>query len=125
MVEPQQIVQVAVSSQLLQLQHAANINSDFAEEFKGFFATGGTLDGMYAHVLKCKADVLITRQQVTTVSAGGRFISPSLFYFPENFMLIFIFNFGLPFLFFSDIIGLAKKYNYWHNEKRGTYGQTY
>ena len=65
--EPKQIVRVAVDPQFLQLQSAALINSDFAEECRSFFESGGTLDGMYAQVLRCKARKLVAHQQAITI----------------------------------------------------------
>lgn len=65
--EPQQIVQVALNPQFLQLQSATHISSDFADECKAFFASGGTPDGMYGLVLQRKALELIARQQTATI----------------------------------------------------------
>ena len=65
--EPQQIVKVALPPQFLHIQSAANISSDFADECKAFFSSGGTPDGLYGVVLRYKALRLIVHQQVATI----------------------------------------------------------
>ena len=62
--ETAQVLRVAVSSQLIQLQQATQIDSHFAEECENYFGSGGTIDGLYSNVLYAQArNVLIHTHQ--------------------------------------------------------------